>query len=153
MRVDLPTPPFPDPMQITLPTWASAPAGRLPRPSFCCRAAFWVSVSTSKYTFTWLTPSSGETAWTTELWKCPLIGHPGVVSDTVTSTTPLGLSSIERTMSSSTIERCSSGSITDSSARMIWSLPVTAPILANPRPRPGRPGQKSAPASKDRGKK
>jgi hypothetical protein len=50
-----------------------------------------------------------------------LIGHPGVVSETVTSTTPFSLTSIERTMSSSTIERCSSGSITDRSAVRISS--------------------------------
>ena len=40
MSVDLPTPPLPEPMHRTFATCASAPAGRLPRPSFCCSAAF-----------------------------------------------------------------------------------------------------------------
>ena len=40
------------------------------------------------------------------------IGQPGVVSDTITLTAPCGSISIERTMSSSTIDRRSSGSIT-----------------------------------------
>ena len=48
-------------------------------------------MSTSKYTFTCVTPSSAETACATEVWKWPLIGQPGVVSETVTSTTPLAL--------------------------------------------------------------
>ena len=38
--VDLPTPPLPEATQITFFTWASAPAGSLPRPSVCCRCRF-----------------------------------------------------------------------------------------------------------------
>jgi hypothetical protein len=60
------------------------------------------------------------------------MGQPGVVSETVTSTTPLALRSIARTMSSSTIERRSSGSITTSSALRMSSLSVTSSIVANP---------------------
>ena len=74
------------------------------------------------------------TASATAVWKWPLIGQPGVVSETVTSTTPFGLGSIERTMSSSTIERCSSGSITTSSALSISSLSITAAHCGKPAP-------------------
>ena len=48
----------------------------------------------------------------TASWKWLRIGQPAVVSETTTSTMPSSAISIERTMSSSTIERRSSGSIT-----------------------------------------
>ena len=48
VTLDLPTPPLPDPMQITLLTWASAPSGRVPRPSLRPSACFSGSESTSK---------------------------------------------------------------------------------------------------------
>jgi hypothetical protein len=66
----------------------------------------------------------------TEVWKWPRIGQPGVVSDTVTSTTPFGLASIARTMSSSTIERRSSGSMTAVSAARMSSISITTRIVA-----------------------
>jgi hypothetical protein len=50
------------------------------------------------------------------------MGQPGVVSDTITLTAPCGSISIERTMSSSTIDRRSSGSITVRRASVICSL-------------------------------
>jgi hypothetical protein len=49
------------------------------------------------------------------------IGQPGVVSETVTATAPSGEISIERTMSSSTMDAWSSGSMTASRDFMISS--------------------------------
>ena len=110
--VDLPTPPLPEATQITFLTWASAPSGSLPRPSFCCRPDFSSSLSTSKPTSTPCTPSSSETFWTTACWKWLRIGQPAVVSETITSTLPSSWISIERTMPRSTMFRRSSGSMT-----------------------------------------
>ena len=62
MTLDLPTPPLPEPMQITLLTWASAPSGSAPRPSLRPSAAFSLSERTSKLTLTPVTPSSSRTA-------------------------------------------------------------------------------------------
>ena len=62
-----------------------------------------------------------------------------VVNETVTSTTPLALGSIERTMSSSTIDRRSSGSITPRRASRISSLTTTALIVAKAGAAPRRP--------------
>ena len=59
------------------------------------------------------------TALATAVWKWLRIGQPGVVSETVTSTTPSAWMSIERTMSSSTMSRRSSGSMTALSASRI----------------------------------
>ena len=57
MTVDLPTPPLPEPTQITFLTIASAPSGSPPpRPSRCESDCFSWSESTSKLTFTRLTP-------------------------------------------------------------------------------------------------
>ncbi len=52
VSVDLPTPPLPEPTHTTLRTCASAPSGRLERPSRSRSAAFSASESTSKKTFT-----------------------------------------------------------------------------------------------------
>ena len=98
------------------------PRGACGRPSFCCRSDFSPSERTSKPTPTVLTPSSSETCWTTAFWKWERIGHPGVVSETTTSTRPSSWMSIERTIPSSTIERRSSGSMTWVSFSVIWSL-------------------------------
>ena len=51
--------------------------------------------------------------------KWERIGQPAVVSETTTSTRPSSLTSIERTMPSSTIERRSSGSMTARSFSVI----------------------------------
>src|ERR687895_1319310 len=127
---DLPTPPLPEPTQITLATWASAPSGSPSgRPSLRWRPDFSWSVSTSKPTLTRVTPSTADTCLATELWKWPLIGQPGVVSETVTSTTPPSLMSIARTISSSTMSLRSSGSMTDFSASVICSLVGMLPSL------------------------
>ena len=86
---DLPTPPLPEPTQMTFATWASAPSGSPPaRPSLRCSAPFSWSERTSKPTLTRVTPSSARTASATAVWKWLRIGQPGVVSETVTSTTP-----------------------------------------------------------------
>src|SRR5215216_3911684 len=120
---DLPTPPLPEPMQSTLATAASDPSGSPPgRPSLRWRPDFSWSVSTSKPTFTRVTPSMPETCLATAFWKWPLIGQPGVVRETVTSTTPPSLMSMARTISSSTMSLRSSGSMTDFSASVICSL-------------------------------
>src|SRR3954454_9545692 len=110
-------------------TWASAPSGSpLGRPSLRCRPAFSWSLSTSKPTFTRVTPSSADTLFTTAVWKWFLIGHPGVVSDTMTSTTPASLMSIARTISSSTMSLRSSGSITPFRASVICSRVGTSSL-------------------------
>jgi hypothetical protein len=83
-----------------------------------CSAAFCVSVSTSKLTSTRGTPSALTASWTA-VWKWLRIGQPGVVSETVTATDPSSRMSIPRTMSSSTMLLCSSGSMTARSASMI----------------------------------
>src|SRR4051812_2681186 len=118
-------------------TCAIAPSGSPPgRPSLRCRPAFSWSVSTSKPTLTRATPSSEDTDLTTAVWKWFLIGQPGVVSDTVTSTTPASLMSIARTISSSTMLRRSSGSMTALRASVtcsrvgtlpLWQLPLAPP--------------------------
>jgi hypothetical protein len=84
-------------------------------------ACFCWSLRTSKATLTFVTPSSGWTALTTPCWKWLRMGQPGVVSETMTSTVPSSCVSIDRTMSSATIESRSSGSMTASRARMISS--------------------------------
>ena len=43
---------------------------------------------TSKATLTPVTPSSADTACVTACWKWLRIGQPGVVSDTMTATSP-----------------------------------------------------------------
>ena len=58
----------------------------------------------------------------TPVWKWPLIGQPGVVSETVTFDGPGSEMSMERTIPSSTMMRWSSGSMTTFSASRIWSL-------------------------------
>ena len=128
---DLPTPPLPEPMQVMLATWASAPSGSPPgRPSFCCRTPFSESERTSKATLTWVTPSTPRAALTTEVWKWLRIGQPGVVSDTVTSTTPPSETSIDRTIPSVTMSCRSSGSMTTLRASRICSLVGMGSILA-----------------------
>src|SRR4051812_31932592 len=67
-------------------------------------------------------PSSARTALATPVWKWLRIGQPGVVSETMTSTTPFSCTSTERTMSSSTMLRRSSGSMTLSSALRMASF-------------------------------
>src|SRR3954454_9602882 len=138
--VDLPTPPLPEPTHTTFATRASAPSGSGPRPSFCCRPAFSLSERTSKATFTRVTPSRAPTAERTAFSKWLRMGQPGVVSETVTSTVPSGRASIDRTISSSTIERRSSGSMTAVSAWRISSREGMRSILANGWPCPRGPG-------------
>ena len=74
---------------------------------------------TPKPTDTPVTPSTDLTALVTPVWKWPLIGQPGVVSETVTLTAPWSEMSTERTIPSSTMLRCSSGSMTTFSASRI----------------------------------
>src|SRR3954451_4544226 len=106
-----------------------APSGRPPgRPSLRWRPAFSWSLSTSKPTFTRVTPSTADTVFTTAVWKWFLIGQPGVVSDTVTSTTPASLMSIARTISSSTMSLRSSGSMTAFRASVTCSLVGTCSL-------------------------
>ena len=138
---------------MTLATSASAPSGRpAPRPSRLASAAFCASSRTSNDTLTPVTPGTPPTAAATPVWKWLRTGQPAVVRDTVTSTTPSSLTSIERTMPSSTIERCSSGSMTTSSALRISSLFMRRSILANM----GRRAAAARPAEKhqrgDRGR-
>ncbi len=114
MTVDLPTPPLPEPMQTTFFTAASAPSGRpfWPRPRRCESDCFSSGESTSNATVTSCTPSSSPTLSFTAFSKCDLIGQPGVVSETVTSTRPSSGISIERTMPRDTMSLRSSGSMT-----------------------------------------
>src|SRR5689334_1916523 len=110
-------------------TCASAPDGSPPpRPSFCCRVCFCCGVRTSKATLTCVTPSSALTASATPVEKWLRIGQPGVVSETMTSTTPFSWMSTERTMSSSTMLRRSSGSMTLSSAWRTASFDGMPPL-------------------------
>src|SRR3954469_23123694 len=140
VTVDLPTPPLPEPMQITFLTAASAPVGRPSRrPRRCCRPVFSCWLRTSKPTFTCCTPSSARTAVTTPFWKCDRIGHPGVVSDTTTSTRPSSGCSIERTMPRSTMLWRSSGSMTTLRAARISSCVGMRLILAEAQKKPAGP--------------
>src|SRR3954469_13816204 len=123
VTVDLPTPPLPDPTQITFLTAASAPVGSPSwRPSCCWRPLFSWSVRTSRPTFTCSTPPSPRIASVTPFWKCERIGQPGVVSETTTSTRPSAGVSIERTIPRSTMLWRSSGSMTTLSASRICSV-------------------------------
>ena len=92
-----------------------------PRPSLACSLRFSSSESTSKETLTPTTPSSLDTASVTADSKVERIGHPGVVSETFTSITPLAWISIERTISSVTMSLRSSGSMTALRASRTWS--------------------------------
>src|SRR4051812_26233577 len=123
-------------MQTTLETWASAPSGSGPRPSFCWRPDFSWSDNTSKATSTRATPGRSPTAWRTAFSKWLRMGQPGVVSETVTATVPSARASIDRTISSSTIERRSSGSMTAVRAWRISSRVGMGSILANAPPCP-----------------
>ena len=154
MTLDLPTPPLPEPMQITFLTWASAPSGSAARPSLRPSAVFSLSESTSKVTLTPVTPSSSRTACATPVSKWLRIGQPGVVSDTITSTTPLGWMSIDRTISSSTMSRRSSGSMTERRASVTCSLVGMDPFKQTaPGGSVGRPGigRRQRPAVTGRG--
>src|SRR3954451_9321436 len=140
VTVDLPTPPLPEPTQITFLTAASAPVGSPSRrPRRCWRPVFSCWVRTSKPTFTSFTPSSARTAVTTPFWKCERIGQPGVVSETTTSTRPSDGCSIERTMPRSTMLWRSSGSMTTLSASRIWSCVGMRLILAEGEKKPAGP--------------
>src|SRR3954452_8757085 len=139
VSVDLPTPPLPEPTQMTLLTWASAPVGSAPpRPSFFCRSAFSLSLRTSKAIETLLTPTPW-TALATAVWKWLRIGQPAVVSETVMATDSSGAISIERTMPSSTMFWRSSGSMTAVSDCRISSREGEAmcTIVANVKRRSG----------------
>ena len=136
VTLDLPTPPLPEPTQITFLTCASAPSGSVPRPSLRPSAAFSLSDRTSKLTLTPVTPSSLRTASATPVWKWLRIGQPGVVSETITSTTPFSWISTDRTISSSTMSRRSSGSITARRESITWSLVGMQLIVGSARPRP-----------------
>src|SRR5579875_235109 len=57
------------------------------------------------------------------------MGQPGVVSETVTSTTPLGCTSTERTISRVTMSLRSSGSMTSRRASVTWSLVGIPPMV------------------------
>ena len=89
---------------------------------------------------------AAETCWATACSKWERIGQPAVVSETTTSTRPPSLTSIERTMPSSTIERRSSGSMTARSFSVIWSL-VGSGIgpFSQRRRRSGSRGERSPP--------
>ena len=69
-------------------------------------------------------------ALATEVWKWLRIGQPGVVRDTVTSTTPPSETLIDRTIPSVTMSCRSSGSTTTLSASRICSLVGMRFILA-----------------------
>ena len=84
VSVDLPTPPLPDPMHRTWPTWASAPAGIEPRPSVFCSAAFSVSDRTSKATVDRADAGDRAGLARDRLGEVLRIGQPAVVSETVT---------------------------------------------------------------------
>src|SRR4029079_6632381 len=134
-------PPLPEPTQTTFETRASAPSGSAPRPSFCCKPDFSWSERTSKATLTRVTPWRPPTAVRTAFSKWLRIGQPGVVSETGTSTVPSARASIDLTISSSTMERRSSGSMTAVSAWRISSRVGMRSILANGWPCPGRAGR------------
>ena len=128
MTVDLPTPPLPEPMQITFFTAARAPWGSPPlRPSRWESVCFSSSDSTSNPTFTVGTPSPW-TFSTTAVWKWLRIGQPAVVSETITFTVSSSGCSIERTIPSVTMSLRSSGSITPRRASSICSRVGTDPV-------------------------
>ena len=133
VSVDLPTPPLPEPMHRTFATCASAPAGSEPRPSVFCSLPFSASERTSNATSTFVTPSTEPASRVTASTKWLRIGQPAVVSETVTATAPASEISIERTIPSSTIDLCSSGSLTRSSAARISSLVAMATKCRRPR--------------------
>ena len=75
---------------MTLETWASAPSGSPPRPSLRPSAAFSSPESTSKLTLTAVTPSRLADGLGHAGLEVAADGAAGVVSETITSTTPLG---------------------------------------------------------------
>ena len=134
---DLPTPPLPEATSSTrvlLPgsangiarpsawpwaCWLPAVAAGSPW-SMVRSAARSSSVMTVKSRSTASTPSSATTAPFTRLVISARSGHPAMVSATVTATRPPS-TSMRRTMSRSTMLRCSSGSWTGRRASRTWA--------------------------------
>ena len=113
--VDLPTPPLPDATITTLAVGGTAVSGAfwetLNR-ALAMAAAFSSWVNSLQWIFTFSTPGIPPTRLRTSRWIWALSGHPEVVSATVTSTKPSGLTTAPRAMPKSTMSVPSSGSIT-----------------------------------------
>ncbi len=127
--LDLPTPPLPEAIAITVVALPSAKGdGRAgPPATLWRRARRSSSVMVSRVTRTASTPGSGASASLTRRWISAFSGQPATVSLMPTSTCPR-LIRMSPTMPRSTIERRSSGSWTGRSAA------ITASRSMAPRP-------------------
>ncbi len=130
---DLPTPPFPDDTAMTrvgepaLPIWISRTAP--PRTS-CISAARSSSLIVVNSTTTPATPATLRAADVTSSVSWSFKGHPGMVRATSTRTSPESATSSSRSMLSSLIERCSSGSSTRSMAALTAEASTTRLLLS-----------------------
>ena len=112
--LDLPTPPLPEAMPMTvvrLPSWngEGRPAPAPPRPARMARRSS--SVMASIVTCTPATPSRPERAWVTRRWISAFSGQPATVRRMATRTRPSSTAT-SPTIPRSTMLRCSSGSWT-----------------------------------------
>ena len=117
MTLDLPTPPLPLAMPMTvvaLPSWNGDGRSCAPRPARRPRRSS--SLITSMVTWTVSTPGSGARASVTRRWISAFSGQPATVSRMATATRP-SRTSTSPTIPRSTIERCSSGSCTSRKRR------------------------------------
>ena len=123
MRVDFPTPPFPDATAMTRVPGESeiVRSALLPPRSRVTSADFSSGVMTSKPSRTRVTPGTSPTKRETCSWNESRSGQPATVSAIVTETEPSSSTRTSRTISSSVTGRFSSGSMTFSSAFRIAS--------------------------------
>ena len=133
VTVDLPTPPLPDATITTLAVGGTAVSGAFwatLKRALAIAAAFSSWVSSLQWILTFSTPGIPPTRLRTSRWIWALSGHPEVVSATVTSTSPSGLTTAPRAMPKSTMSVPSSGSITPR------STPITSSTVGKPAPFP-----------------
>src|SRR6266576_3841756 len=143
---DLPTPPLPEATAITRQSRGRrttlSRSGAPPR-SFVVNACRSSGVITEKESEKPRTPGTAVSAWSTCFSKESRNGQPAIVRTIVSETTPSS-TSMSRTMSSSVTGRCSSGSMTCSSAARIASrLGSTLPRVTE-RSYGGRDGSRTA---------
>ncbi len=120
MIEDLPTPPLPDAIAITLVREPACANGisrwAWPSRSFSCRPERCSEVITPSSRSTPVTPGTFETSVVTSLVMVSFRGQPATVSSTLTDTLPVSSTSMWSTMPRSVMGRLISGSLTRASA-------------------------------------
>jgi hypothetical protein len=144
---DLPTPPLPEAMRITLaPSGTEVSSGRcvMFQRALAMAEVRWSGVISVQRSRTPRTPGRDSTRATMSCWSWARSGHPAVVRATVTSTEPLGATSAPRAMPRSTMSLPSSGSITprstDSTSSGVGRCSATAAFYRSAPVKPGGSG-------------